>query len=280
LTSLEEYRRCEHLQDLIWGPTDVIRVSALVLITAQNNGGMVIGAFSADEELVGFVCAYPGLTADGRLKQCSQLMAVHPNRRNERIGYELKLAQRQETLDRNIELCTWTFDPLASTNAYLNVNKLGAVAGQYIPDCYGPGGEGESAGLATDRLLAEWWVGSRWVEGHLAGRRPHRALSSPPVNTVVGRAGDGMPVNRRIDLERRGAAIRVEIPADLEVLKRTDPGLARAWRQESREIFTTYLERGYRVVGFESLEAASSRRCYVLSDGTASSECSEPGAGV
>jgi predicted GNAT superfamily acetyltransferase len=49
----------------------------------------------------------------------------------------LKLLQREEALDRGIELIEWTFDPLEIKNAYLNIEKLGAIARRYNINQYG-----------------------------------------------------------------------------------------------------------------------------------------------
>jgi len=94
LGSLDEYRQCEELQARVWGPEDVVRVPALVMVAAQINGGFAFGAFGGGQ-LVGFVLASPGLTEQGHVRQCSILMAVDPAYRNNGIGYSLKLAQRE-----------------------------------------------------------------------------------------------------------------------------------------------------------------------------------------
>jgi predicted GNAT superfamily acetyltransferase len=39
LGNLEELRQCEELQSRVWGPEDVVRVPALVMVAAQTNGG-------------------------------------------------------------------------------------------------------------------------------------------------------------------------------------------------------------------------------------------------
>ena len=105
LESLEEYRQCELLQSRIWGPADVGCVSPLVMMTAQENGGMAIGAF-VEERLVGFVCSFLGLTETGMLKQCSVLMAVDPEFRQAKIGFHLKRMQREAALAQGIDLIT------------------------------------------------------------------------------------------------------------------------------------------------------------------------------
>ena len=58
----EEYAEVEDLQKQIWGITDGLDiVPAHLLLTAQKNGGLVLGAFekeSQEERLVGFVFGF------------------------------------------------------------------------------------------------------------------------------------------------------------------------------------------------------------------------------
>jgi predicted GNAT superfamily acetyltransferase len=265
LEHLAEYRQCEVLQSRIWGPDDVGCVSALVMMTAQENGGMAIGAF-VDERLVGFVCSFPGLTESGRLKQCSVLMAVDPELRNGNVGYQLKRMQREVALAQGMDLITWTFDPLASANANLNIHKLGCVVSRYLPNCYGTFTGGLNAGMETDRFLAEWWLRERRVEECLNGVPPAAPCDAEPVNEVIAHPASGLPFVRGVDLGRGAPALLVEAPRDIQAIKRADLGLAREWGRCFREIFPCYFARGYRVTGFVPLDAKrTARRGYVLS---------------
>ena len=64
----------------------------------------------------------------------------------------------------------WTFDPLEIKNAYLNIEKLGAIARRYNVNQYGITSSPLQGGLPTDRLVAEWWMKSRRVEMSACGR--------------------------------------------------------------------------------------------------------------
>jgi predicted GNAT superfamily acetyltransferase len=58
----------------------------------------------------------------------------------------------------------WTFDPLEIKNAYLNIERLGAIARRYHVNQYGITSSPLQGGLPSDRLVAEWWLKSKRVE--------------------------------------------------------------------------------------------------------------------
>jgi len=65
------------------------------------------------------------------------------------------------------------------------------------------------------------------------------------------------------DLEVDARRLLVEVPANFREMQRSDPSLAAAWRQQTRQIFQTYLTKGYRVVDF-FLSDTSGRGHYLL----------------
>jgi predicted GNAT superfamily acetyltransferase len=264
LESVEEYRQCEKLQAQVWGPDDVVRVPALVMVAAQVNGGFAFGAFSG-ERLVGFVLTSPGLCDSGRVKQCSILMAVDPAFQNSGVGYQLKSAQREAALAQGMSLITWTFDPLASPNAYLNLNKLGCIATRYFVDLYGTAESGLNAGLPTDRLLAEWRIREPGVVDRLSGAPAVPPAPAPAVNEVVLDERSGLPSLRGVDLARGEPRLLVEIPESIRAIKQADMGLARHWRGTLREIFQSYFARSYHAAGFYRLPGDGRvRHCFLL----------------
>jgi predicted GNAT superfamily acetyltransferase len=169
---LDEMRTCVALQKEVWNFSDADLVPLRMFIVAEKVGGQVIGAF-ADNEMVGFALSVPGARA-GHSYLHSHMLAVRKQDQNAGLGRRIKLFQRDDALARGFELIEWTFDPLEIKNAYLNIEKLGAIARRYSVNQYGITSSPLQGGLPTDRLVAEWWLKSKRVETLLqAGKKPH-----------------------------------------------------------------------------------------------------------
>lgn len=174
---LNELRTCVALQKEIWNFTDAELVPLRMFVVADKIGGQVMGAFDGNE-MVGFALSLPG-TRSGRIYLHSHMLAVKKEHRNTGLGRRLKLLQRDDALARGIELIEWTFDPLEIKNAYLNIEKLGAISRRYNINQYGITSSPLQGGLPSDRLIAEWWLKSKRVETLLAaGKNPPSAVQS------------------------------------------------------------------------------------------------------
>jgi predicted GNAT superfamily acetyltransferase len=163
--TLKEMRACLALQKDVWGLTDIELVPLRMFVVAEKLGGQVIGAFASDQ-LIGFALAFPAVR-NRHIFLYSQMLAVRQQYRNFGVGRRLKLFQRDDALDRGFELMEWTFDPLEIKNAYLNIEKLGAIARRYNVNQYGITSSPLQGGLPTDRLVAEWWLKSKRVDNLL-----------------------------------------------------------------------------------------------------------------
>ena len=281
LDRIEEMEMAEELQRAVWPGSDTDVVPAHLLLTIANNGGLVIGAIDG-ADLVGYVLGFlgtdeesPDRVAMARLKHCSHQVGVHPDHRDRGLAFELKRAQRGAIVQQGIRLATWTYDPLMSVNAYLNIHRLGAVCRSYKREVYGQMRDGLNKGLPSDRFQVDWWVTSNRVESRIGGYRPpldlanYLSAGAQKLNSA-GLANDDLPRPGEVVEEPEGNLVLVEIPPDFLEVKERDIGLASEWRMITRSIFEGAFEAGYVATDFVYLKGESyPRSYYVLSSGEA-----------
>ena len=268
----------EALQRLVWPGSETDLVPVHVLRSTVQHGGLLIGAW-AGEQLAGFAFGFPGiyLTADGpRLEHYSHMLGVHPDYRSQGIGYRLKRAQWQMVRQQGIDRITWTYDPLLSRNAWLNITRLGAVCNTYLPDFYGSMRDALNLGLASDRFQVDWWVNTPRVQHRLSvnARHPleleHYLSGEVRILNPARHAADGTVdiTEWKNDLHTPPEAfLLVEIPPNFLGLKAIHPALATRWRTHTRQIFETCFLQGYLVTDFVHLPGEPSRSYYVLCHG-------------
>jgi predicted GNAT superfamily acetyltransferase len=220
---LEEMRACLALQKEVWNFTDIELVPLRLFVVAEKIGGQVIGAFDG-EQLVAFALAIPGAYR-GHAYLHSHMLAVRAEYRNGGLGRLMKLFQREDALARGFHLIEWTFDPLEIKNAYLNIEKLGAIARRYHVNQYGITSSPLQGGLPSDRLVAEWWLKSKRVETLL------NTGNYPAFGTVE----------------------KVFVPAQVYEWKAAEATRARAEKvqAENREEFLKVFGSGLTVLGYE-----------------------------
>ena len=253
INTLTDLRKCHEIQRATWGFTDLMVFPYTQLISSAHNGGVLLGAY-VGPDLVGFVYGYLGMSGS-KLYLFSQRMGVLPGYQNLGVGMKLKLAQRDQMLRQGIDLIVWTYDPLLGKNATLNIEKLGGIVRHYARDIYGAVNNPLQVGLSTDRFLLEWELMSDRVRERIRSTKPRPKAEAwlkedryPFVNYVAWEASLPRPVAS--DLEMDDNVLLVQIPPDLNAIKRLDLGVARGWRESTRDIFETYFRRGYVVTGF------------------------------
>ena len=224
------FRACVELQRRTWGRTfsDVVPVSMLQ-VTAKM-GGVVLGAFDPDGELIGFVYGVTGFR-HGAAAHWSHMLAVRPEARNAGVGQRLKRCQKETLLTAGVGMMYWTFDPLVSRNAHLNLNRLGARVTEYVPEMYGTS-DSDLHDLGTDRFVVEWRLEEETGDASSGAASDRSKRAS--------RAFEPLPQN----------AVEVSIPADIETVKSRSLKEAMDWRKSTREAFTRLLAEGREVVAF------------------------------
>jgi predicted GNAT superfamily acetyltransferase len=215
---VEDYQRIVELEKEVWGYTDTADLAAVpILMIANRFGGAVLVAEEPSGRMVGFSMAnlgwIPG-NEDGKLFWWSHMTAVIDDYRNKGLGLQLKRRQREEALACGIDEIHWTFDPLQSLNAHFNLHKLGVIVRNYEENVYGYSSSTLHRGLPTDRFVAEW------------------RLKADRVKT-----NDEKPV-------------RIEIPENINELRRTDLPAAKAWQDHVRAACQLYFSEGYVITDF------------------------------
>ncbi len=262
LHTIDELTMVRDLEKIIWGSDDAVPVEQT--ITAVKHGGMVIGAF-AGETCIGFQYSFAGF--DGRKAYlCSHSLGIHPDYRMGGIGYRLKCAQRQEAIGKGYDLITWTYDPLETVNANLNIKKLGAICSTYIENCYGYMNDQLNAGIPSDRFQVEWWITSDRVTKAIEHHTHLRNMERLPavIQTTTNEEGFAVPVRVELDLDQADGKLFVPVPDAFQKLKEHDRKLALEWRLQTRAVFRHYFHQGWRVVQFMKNDGSEPVHYYVL----------------
>lgn len=217
----EEMRVCVDLQKAVWGFSDVELVPHRLFVIASRTGGQVIGAFDG-ERAIGFVLAFAAYRSR-ELYLHSHMAAVLPEYQNRGIGRELKLAQREDALSRDLNLIEWTFDPLQLRNAHFNIARLGAIVREYLPNVYGRTTSPLHHGLPTDRLVAQWWI------------------REPRVQQLLSQELALRPAVRE----------QVSVPRNVLEICEHEPAKAKELQSQVRDEFQRFFAEGLAVTGFD-----------------------------
>jgi predicted GNAT superfamily acetyltransferase len=234
-----DHEQCVALQRAVWVGDDPVPTN--VTLTFVHHDGVAIGAFDADNRMIGFVMSFVAPShfhgATRGLCHHSHMAGVLPGWQGQGIGEALKRAQAEVVRQRGYNLITWTYDPLEAKNARLNIGKLGCICRTFIPNCYGEMRDALNAGLPSDRFEVEWWL-DRKVEN-----------------------GEWRMGNGQIRISNRQSPLAIEIPRDFQRIKRADLTEALGVRLALREQFQRAFADGYAAVDFELTD---DRATYVL----------------
>ncbi|HVC82526.1 MAG TPA: hypothetical protein VNL35_18730 [Chloroflexota bacterium] len=271
VTSLAEVEEWQAIDQAVWPGERLETMPAHALVTHLRYGGLLLAARDAAGKMIGILLGFPGLK-EGKVIHCSHLLGVLADWRGRDVGFHLKRRQRDYVLAQSLDLVVWTFDPLETRNARLNIARLGGVVREYSPNLYGIGQDGLNQGLETDRFTISWHIRHPSVVDRLAGRT---ATPSPaallaggiPLLTRTTARGGPNPYPSLEDVRSRTDAplALIEAPASFQALKGADLEAARAWRLGLRELFLPLFAQGYAVVhALRAPDEILSARCYYL----------------
>jgi len=267
LKTLEDLKPCERLQEAVWEFDNIDTIPSRFMLVLCKHGGFAMGAFDGDL-MIGFVFGVPAIHY-GRPSQHSHMLAVLPEYRDQNIGFELKKAQRNDALSRNIDLITWMFDPLQSRNAYLNLNKLGVIGCSYEINLYGKETSSKlHSGLGTDRVLAEWWLHSGKVKS-IMDEATQSVKGKLPVEDVgINRSKrdvQEMPISTEPDLTLKNNVLALEIPDNIDRIRERNIKAARQWREHIQKALLHYFSTGYYINHLQiEREGEMRRTSYIL----------------
>ncbi len=277
LETVEEMHAIENLIAEIWdgGAEDI--VPSHILVAIIHNGGVALGAFE-DEKMIGFVFGFPGFTQSPQgqdPKHCSHQMGVLPAYRGRDIGFALKKAQWKMVRQQGLSRITWTFDPLLSKNAYLNIARLGAVCNTYKREEYGEMIDRLNAGIASDRFQVDWWLNTRRVTQHLdsenriaLGLENYQKADAQILYTPETDVDLGLLFPPKTSARPEKKILLLQIPLDYQTLRSENLSLAQDWRFFTREVFENSFNAGYIVTDFiYDRSEKKPRSFYVLTDG-------------
>jgi predicted GNAT superfamily acetyltransferase len=242
LSRIGQMKEADQLIAKTWGTG----VTHNLLMAQSQVGGLIIGAYDTSA-LIGVSYGFIA-SDDSGIFLYSHMLAVEPEYRNRAVGALLKERQAAEARARGYSHIKWTFDPLESKNAYININKLGVACRVYKENFYGEMDDDLNRGAPTDRLLAEWNVLEPQKQPH-ARKSDTAMMESYGFPVKLDEIEKGTPFIESWQAEE-AKRVAVPIPADIQALKKQSIDRMLAWRLEIRAILTHYLSRGYTITGF------------------------------
>ncbi|RDW19794.1 GNAT family N-acetyltransferase [Oceanobacillus chungangensis] len=252
LTTMDELIEMQKVEESVWH-ADSIPVHQT--FTALNNGGIIIGAFDHGK-MVGFLYSFAGF--DGkRAYLCSHELGILPAYQKSGLGERMKWMQADLAFEAGYEMLTWTFDPLESVNAYLNLHKLGAEGVFYKANYYGVMEDELNQGLPSDRIHIKWEINHPTTTKDFSIQQSQVLLVKGP---------DGSPQITDAFDTLGGLSETVwfmAFPEDFQTLKSENIELAKSWRLATRTIFEAMFANGYKAVDIIR-DQAKKQSFYVL----------------
>jgi predicted GNAT superfamily acetyltransferase len=219
LIDSQDFESARKIFDITWSMDVGTEITPNLLQAMVHGGSYLSGAF-IDDQCVGAAFAFPA--TNGGLHLHSHMTAVLDEYRDQGVGYALKIDQWHWAKKNDYSEISWTFDPLVSRNAKLNLIKLGVNISSYHPNFYGDMPDALNAGDESDRLMVSWKVvGENPVQREL--------VSTPKPNDIL-----------------------IQIPADIVAIRLSDREENLRWRRKVREQFLQAFEKGGQIVGFSA----------------------------
>lgn len=239
LHSSAEMVQASQLLAEVWGlSADAVQINPDLLIAMAHAGNYVVGAFD-ENTMVAVSVGFFHAPRNSALH--SHITGVRNKVAGKGIGKAIKYHQRAWCLALGVGKMTWTFDPLVARNAFFNIERLGAKRAQYLANFYGTMNDAVNRNQATDRVLLEWDLAAPFTKADTSEASPGEA--------ALLRGADG-PV-LQLNAVTRAVQCRVEIPQDIELMRREDPTAAAQWRLALRDVLIPLLADGWQIASFD-----------------------------
>ena len=219
LKELSSQLAAREIFDSVWTIRSGSEITSNLLQAMVHSGSYLSGAF-IDNIIVGAAFAFPA--TNGGLHLHSHMTAVLPEFRDQGVGYALKIDQWGWAKKKKYSHLSWTFDPLVSRNAKLNIAKLGVDILDYFPNFYGDMPDALNAGDESDRLMVSW------------------------------RTDVDAPKARELITNPKPGDILIEIPEDIVAIRSKNQSESMKWRRQVREQFMAAFEKNGEVIGFSA----------------------------
>ncbi|WP_020007917.1 GNAT family N-acetyltransferase [Salinicoccus albus] len=245
LKTMDELAEIGKMERKIWGMDPIPTHQTL---TAVKNGGIMLGAFD-EGQLIGFSYGFAGFR-DGNSYLCSHMLGIDPRYRSRKIGEKLKQTQRQTAIDKGYDEMHWTFDPLETRNAYLNLTKLNGICNTYVENTYGEMKDSLNKDMPSDRFEIHWFLRSpHVVEKQLPGTEHAARLNGIQWN------GSSQPEFTDKEVSISGNDVyALLVPKDFQGLKQQNHAIALDWRLKTRKVCQELFNAGYAAVRLNVLE--------------------------
>ncbi|MEB3780911.1 MAG: hypothetical protein GSR85_11905 [Desulfurococcales archaeon] len=246
LSTPSEFLEAVEVQKSAWRMDDYREAAPAHLLKGiADNGGLVLGAFK-DGRLIGVSYGWP---AQGYFY--SHATGVIDDIKYRGIGRGLKLYQRKEVLSLGMDLVKWTFDPLQSLNSRFNLAKLGVIVKEYYENYYGEIRDSINRGLGSDRVKAEWYLTSNRVisiiknKNKIDNKELYKKLERNSCKAIE--TSNMEPIY--VDTTCNTDIILIEIPYNINELRRMNQKLPIAWRSATRKAYNHYINvRKYKLI--------------------------------
>lgn len=248
LTEIKEFLEAVEVQKKAWNRSDYSLIPPTMFKSFVKNGGCVIGALvkpdEVTEKVIGYAIGFLSMNKEGTLFHHSQQVAVLPEYQQLGIACKLKEGQKDYVQSRfNLNIMTWTVDPLLSKNAFLNYHKLGAIGRIYWENYYGTRNDDLNSGLETDRIEVEWFFSE-----------PEQSLISQVRKDISAdfECFDYSESGTYKQIDLTSPYLGVCIPRDLVELKEKNLKLAVTLRLNFRKVAHTLINEGYAIIDIKS----------------------------